>query len=112
MTFQPQPNHNTAIDCCYCQHCYFCYCQHYCCWHTVFSTVASSSYLVAGVQIYIISACWGLADGAWYTMIPAHIGAKFLDKPEAAFSAKTLWEAAAAATLFEVGDRLSLKVTN
>jgi len=64
----------------------------------------------SNLKIYAISACWGLADGAWYTMIPAHIGAKFLDKPEAAFSAKTLWEAAAAATLFEVGDRISLQV--
>ena len=45
-------------------------------------------------------------------MIPAHLGVKFVDEPEAAFSVKTLWEAAAAATLLEVTDlHLETKAT-
>lgn len=62
----------------------------------------------AELKIYTVCAIWGIADGAWYTMIPAHLGAKFVEEPEAAFSVKTLWEAAAAATLLQITD-LSLK---
>lgn len=64
------------------------------------------------VKIYTLCSLWGVADGAWYTMIPAHLGVKFVDEPEAAFSVKTLWEAAAAATLLEVTDlHLETKAT-
>ena len=29
------------------------------------------------MQIYIVAGLWGIADGAWYTAIPAHLGATF-----------------------------------
>ena len=40
----------------------------------------------------IVAAVWGLADGAWYTMIPSHLSATFTNEAATAFAVKTLFE--------------------
>ncbi|XP_033638068.1 protein unc-93 homolog A-like [Asterias rubens] len=42
--------------------------------------------------LFVIAACWGMADAVWQTQINALYGILFTDKQEAAFSNYRLWE--------------------